>query len=59
MVTVLVYWWMSIRKDLYKKLFSLDVDGNDFNIDIRYENLPLFYSACKNIGHAISFCRLV
>lgn len=37
----------------------LEVDVMDIEVELHYENLPLFCSACKNIGHGLSFCRLV
>lgn len=37
----------------------LEVDGMDIEVELHNENLPLFCSACKNIDHGLSFCRLV
>lgn len=36
----------------------LEVDVLDHEIEVHYENLPMFCSACKNIGHSLSICHL-
>lgn len=37
----------------------LDMEGMEFEVEIFYENLHLFCTAYKNIGHALSSCKLV
>lgn len=38
---------------------SLDVDGQDIEIGVHYQNLPLFCTACKIIENSLSSCHLV
>lgn len=54
------YAWVFVDVDLASPLeFVLfDMDGMEHDIEIHYENLPLFCSARKNVGQAITTYRI-